>query len=116
MDIDRRHRFAARFARGARARRAQIQARLRFSAVSNKVLLLDAGVLPRQRTHVVFGSRFENDVASALYRDRCIRRVRSAMENGDVVVLIHADAVRDKPVCVHRPMWWGSCTTRCTTC
>lgn len=44
MDVDRRHRFAARFARGARARRAQIQARLRFSAVSNKVTLLDAGV------------------------------------------------------------------------
>ena len=44
MDVDRRNRFTARFSRAARARRAQIQARLRFSAVSNKVTLLDAGV------------------------------------------------------------------------
>eukprot|EP01083_Nonionella_stella_P272242 923023_1 len=58
-------------------------------------ILFDANILQLNETHVIFGSKFENDKDSNIYLYRTIDTVRSAMIRGDTCVLLNLDQLYD---------------------
>ena len=54
-------------------------------------VLFDAKILKLNKTHIIFGSKFDEDKNSNVYLYRTIEKVRSAMSRGETCILLKLD-------------------------
>ncbi|ETN99344.1 hypothetical protein RFI_38137 [Reticulomyxa filosa] len=58
-------------------------------------ILFDSGIAAVESTEVIFGSNFPGDVHSTIYLYRTIERIRSAMSNGKLCILLKLEQLYD---------------------
>ncbi|ETO14750.1 hypothetical protein RFI_22618 [Reticulomyxa filosa] len=58
-------------------------------------ILFDSGIAAMESTEVIFGSKFSGDMHSTIYLYRTIERVRNAMSNGKLCILLKLEQLYD---------------------